>query len=377
VITEAVASPAERSEHKAPSFSSERQNLAGMLEKKSRWRKEWNYRFFVMRHDRIDYYLSPPTLMEDEDTSSRKGSIPLAEAVATRDEAGRPYCISVGSELLSCQSLIEQGRWLDTINAASVVLARSRLPPEKDMLATDLTASRLMLLPLDTSGDMIPLHWHKMYSVSVSGRQSSATLLFVSSGMQAACQLPLFDSPAGSSPRARISLLTEVEHESSCRLNLCFRVHENDIKAASETQRLSSLAMGVCVLAIALLMGNSTRLALCAIVAVCALLLYEAQLSPHLPQRHIKFSVEKVESASLVPVLATEPRWVGKWRLDKSCSDSYSPILQDMGVNFVLRRLVEAATPTLTFSVDPTHLTIHLKIWVLAEVPSFTRALSP
>merc|ERR1719188_1200454 len=101
--------------------------LAGMLEKQKRWRKEWCYRFFILRSNRIDYFLKPPAIVDEEDTSDPpRGSIHLHRGVwfSALEEPGRPYCVRVGEELLSCNSRAEQQRWLEAVETIS-----SSLPP--------------------------------------------------------------------------------------------------------------------------------------------------------------------------------------------------------------------------------------------------------
>ena len=55
--------------------------LAGTLEKKSLWRKEWNERFCVVRRTCIDYFLETPAIVDDESSaSSKRGTISLFDA---------------------------------------------------------------------------------------------------------------------------------------------------------------------------------------------------------------------------------------------------------------------------------------------------------
>ena len=57
------------------------------------------------------------------------------------------------------------------------------------------------------------------------------------------------------------------------------------------------------------------------------------------------------------------PRWVGRWKLDRACSEKYEPILADLGVGFIFRKAVDTAKTTLTISTTATHMNFNLQLW--------------
>lgn len=367
------------------------QNLAGMLEKKSRWRMEWEFRFFVMRQDRIDYYLTPPALMEDEGAAERRGSIPLSQATAVQDE-GRPYCITVGSEIIACQSLAEQQRWVEAMNTAAVALAKANASAENPeaALVSNLAASKLLLLPLGASEDVRSVKWREQVSTTVAGSDGMVTVLFLEVGhtkhadgssftssrsensrglAQAVCRLSLADMPAGATSSAPVRLLGDVGHDAGIGsgITLGVRVHSNELQAAKVFSSLLPVTTCICVLAIALLLAGSTRIAAGAIAVVGVMQLLEVRRTRAAPPRNVAFSIEQVQRTSVPAFLSTTPAWVGKWKLDKTCSEPYAPILEDLGVGYVLRKAVDAANTSLIVSISPTHVTIQLKIWVTVE----------
>jgi len=292
--------------------------------------------------------------------------------------------MSINNELLCCKTFAERQRWLETINAASSALQRSRGLPDKQILTESLMAANLLLIPPGASEELVPMQWRKRSSVSVAGSQSSATLLFVDGGSsrgggasglpagatQALCRLPLYDWAAGTLSNAPVQLLGDTSQESSRDLNLCVTIHSNELEEADERSSYMSWVIGISVLAVASLLSSNTQLASFAFIVAYALLFHEARRAPPPPPRRlIKFSAEKVESgttATLGPLLTT-PGWVGQWRLDKSCSEPYAPILEDLGVNFILRKAADAANSVMTITTTATHLTVVLKIWVTVE----------
>lgn len=103
----------------------------------------------------------------------------------------------------------------------------------------------------------------------------------------------------------------------------------------------------------------------------CVLLYMQAHKAAAAPpKRQVTFSAQRLEEASsaLGSALASAaPRWVGRWKLDKTCSQLYAPILEDMGVHYLIRKAADAANSILTITTDQRNVNIHLKIWVSVE----------
>jgi hypothetical protein len=186
-------------------------------------------------------------------------------------------------------------------------------------------------------------------------------LLLLEGNAQAVCRLSLFDLPAGWSGSFPLHMVGNDEITSG-QFALDIRVHSNDIKADETKTKQWTLILCIGVAAIALLVAQNTWLALFALAAVCALVFKVASCPT---QRHVAFSVDRVENCNVSEVQS--PRWVGKWRLDKVHSEPYAPILEDLGVNYLLRKAADAANSVLTISTSPTHVTINIKLWVTLE----------
>mmetsp|Transcript_38891 Transcript_38891/g.77180 ORF Transcript_38891/g.77180 Transcript_38891/m.77180 type:complete len:370 (+) Transcript_38891:95-1204(+) len=80
---------------------------------------------------------------------------------------------------------------------------------------------------------------------------------------------------------------------------------------------------------------------------------------------------ETDQAANLTPIevqpavediLGTVPDWVGSWKLDKSCSEPYGPIMESMGVGWISRKAVDAASSMMIFSVNATHVRLEVKM---------------
>merc|ERR1712094_18311 len=126
---------------------------------------------------------------------------------------------------------------------------------------------------------------------------------------------------------------------------------------------------------------------LCVIFAIAALSAFQCSCLPEPPQRKVKFSVECVAMAT-APIVASPTtsltpsptpssslglapnstqRWVGKWALDKSCSQKYEPIMADLGVSWVLRKAADSANSTMDISTTASHVKIVAKVYVTLE----------
>jgi len=339
--------------------------LAGTLEKRARWRKEWRARFCVMRQDRIDYFMQPPAIVDDENSERARGSIPLCEAVAT-EEPGRPHCIRVGDVLLSCASQAEQQRWLKTILAAAGVDS-SRPPPRPHATSDEVEEPALVLLP--PGGPARELQWREPWSVLLASADSAAVVLLQdgcgTGGCTWACRLQVFGAAVGETSFPAEPLGRSAAGQRG------LRVQVRDSEPAA-TAGLPVPAGSCLCLAAAVLAAGSVALAALLLAAMAVLLAALPQkLLPPPAQRRITLSIEGLEDNSATapaPTLAVAaPLWAGRWRLDKACSEKYEPILADMGVNYLLRKAADAVKSALIISVTETHVTIHVKTLVAVE----------
>eukprot|EP00930_Biecheleria_cincta_P069158 TRINITY_DN56934_c0_g1_i1.p1 TRINITY_DN56934_c0_g1~~TRINITY_DN56934_c0_g1_i1.p1 ORF type:complete len:554 (-),score=104.19 TRINITY_DN56934_c0_g1_i1:9-1670(-) len=348
---------------------------AGILEKQGQWRKEWACRFFVMREDRIDYFLNPPEVMSEENIEQRRGFIPVSQASPLAEDQ-RPYCIRIGNELLSCTSAAEQRAWISTINAAVAAKAQAARPRAEfrklpEAQKSPLEATQLVLVEPDQQPRTI--NWNEVLSVDLPTPQSSVTILFLAcqehgsaaSGAQAMCQVPLHQVQYG---RAVFPIqLLSGEPIANSDQNLRIQVSSNSLVTAKAEQSL--LPFAACVLAAALLLAGSSHAALLCVVLIAGLLLREAWAAPlSMGRRQVSIVLSGVEGSTLQVAghtrAAQQPRWVGQWRLDKSCSESYDPVLADLGVSWPIRKAADAANSVMTISLTPTSVKVHIKIWV-------------
>jgi len=186
------------------------------LEKQSRWRKEWSERFFVMDEDCIRYFVSPPAFLEDTAEESR-GTLYLAGLVAeAAQDAGRPYCIRLGRDLLSCKTEPEQRRWLQAINAAAGAgdtqhTGREPVLQRKSSVSSADKEPNLFLVHPDGHHQVVS--WRQPVSVHLA--PSSCALMLIldasiensSSASQALCRLPLSKYQPGTSASFPVEFL--------------------------------------------------------------------------------------------------------------------------------------------------------------------------
>lgn len=59
------------------------------------------------------------------------------------------------------------------------------------------------------------------------------------------------------------------------------------------------------------------------------------------------------------------PLWVGKWKLDKSCSELFEPILSSLGVNYLLRKAADMSSSTMSISLSTTHIKCQVDSFVV------------
>jgi len=149
---------------------------------------------------------------------------------------------------------------------------------------------------------------------------------------------------------------------------LSVRVHANEALDAHTSLMRSPVSIVLCVV-FALLASGGIEMAM--VAAATALALFIMRPDPAHPRRQIAFSVERLDIGSAPDpaalVISQNPRWVGRWRLDKSCSEKYDPILADMGVNYVLRKAADSIKSVLIISISAFHVTILVKTLVTVE----------
>jgi len=389
--------------------------LAGTLEKQSKWRKEWVPRFMVLHADRVDYYLSAPAIVDGDNIQGRRGFFPVLEVCAV-EELGRPHCISVGGELLSCHSEAEQQRWLEQLTIAagntqgtqgrpswsspgssfvqvlSLAQSHSPAPAQPPFQASN---HFVVLLP---DGQARELQLHQQTTVELSP-PGILTALLLDEGSAAAaatrafCTMPLCDK--------NVSDFTFPVHQlaksaATGQWRLGVRVHGHRVLVGSANLR--PVVIGLLSLTLALLCAGNLVVSAIAVIVSAGLLEFE-RLRGHDSQtarQEVTFSVETVHALPVsAPIgrsrtsscdsesgrrlsgsqtsslCATMPAWVGNWRLDKTCSERYDDILADLGVNFMLRKLADAANSEMIITLTATHVVIHVKIWVSVwdEVP--------
>lgn len=273
----------------------------------------------------------------------------------------------MGPDLLSCKTLADQQRWLEAITTACARIAdAARAQPEAEARPLP-SVTKLLLLP--AQGAPMPLEWKREYSLPLL---PAVPLLLMDTERGGAYGLALLEVPerpgATSLP---LKSLQEARPEMPWEL----RVQVHRWEPVQDLLYLRPLlpTLGCLALAIALLLAGLWKCALLALCASGGLSCRIRQASP--PKQAIAFSVEGLEPVEDVskddisPLVkpSTAPRWLGKWQLDKSCSQPYEPILADLTVNFVLRKAADAANSVLTLSMDDTAVTVHVKIFVSVE----------
>jgi hypothetical protein len=393
--------------------------LAGTLEKQSKWRKEWVPRFMVLHADRVDYYLSPPAIVDGDHVQGRRGFFPVFDVYAL-EEAGRPHCISVGGELLSCHSEVEQQRWLEQLTIAAgntqqtqstpgrlswsspgssfvqvLSHAQSHSPPPA-VPSIQATNRFVVLLP---DGQTRELQLHQQTTVELSPPGILTALLLdegsaSTAGTRAFCTMPLGDKNVSD---LTFPVRPLAKSASTGQWQVGVRFHGHRLIPVSANLRL--VVIGLLSLTLAFLCAGNLLGAAVVVVLSAGMLLLE-RFRGHESQRarqEVTFSMESVEALSIpAPIgrsrtsscesesgrrlsgstavpssCATMPAWVGDWRLDKTCSESYSGILADLGVNYMLRKLADAATSEMIITLTATHVVLHIKVWVSVwdEVP--------
>mmetsp|Transcript_55870 Transcript_55870/g.104829 ORF Transcript_55870/g.104829 Transcript_55870/m.104829 type:complete len:469 (-) Transcript_55870:35-1441(-) len=378
-----------------------RHRLAGVLEKQSRWRKEWCDRFCILEEDFINYFVKPPAILSDDAAREEvKGRIPLAGLLAEpMEEPGRPYCIRLGRDILSCKTQAEQQKWLQAIRAATRIdghlqghrddAACHDAVPMRVSGAHNMTRSNPPstghcngqeepeLILLDPEGPQKALAWRE--AVSVRLVPGSAVLVLIldhamarngsSSHPQALCRLALQHCQPGSHVFKVESLGRGGAGTCASEITLRVQVLSSSTPQAGKYSASYYSAFGaVCLLA-------WCYSALFYAVAGLPLVLYWFQSLQRL--QHVTFQAEKLVRAEhpspQAEVIRTDvhqeapPRYSGQWLLDKSCSEKYEPILKDMGVNYLIRKAADAKTSVLIISKSATHVNFVVKNLVTVE----------
>lgn len=358
----------------------DRQRLAGMLEKQSRWRKEWSERFFVMEEDCIRYFVSPPAFLEDNTEESR-GTLQLAGLIAeATQDPGRPYCIRVGRDLLSCKTEPEQRRWLQAINAAAgafdVNAGREPVQRQRSVASVDDKEPDLFLMHADGRHQVVG--WRQPVTLQLAAPSSCALILILDAspseqsgrGLQALCRLPLQSCQPRTSASFPVEFLGAGE---AMEKSLSVQVLETS--AVKTSFQMLPLILGVVSVVSSVLWLWRLETS-----GIAVALLWNAwHWSQTFPARQITFSVErlvKLDQAprhveTVEPLEAEEnegpPAWSGVWTLDKGCSEKYEHILKDMGVNYLIRKAADAKTSVLVISKSATHVTFIVKNLVTVE----------
>ncbi|CAJ1375505.1 unnamed protein product [Effrenium voratum] len=332
--------------------------LAGMLEKQSRWRKEWSERFFVMDEDCIKYFISPPAFLDDNGEDVR-GKIPLAGLVAeAAQDPGRPYCIRAGRDLLSCKTEAEQQRWLQAINAAGGVEEANQACTKPSRPCAG-KGPGLLLVHADRPHQAVAL------GQPVSVRLASAacaTILIqelpVAGGAQALCRLALQKCKSGCSTSFPVELLGK--GVCSDEWSLSVQVLGNRLQRTAQP-----LLLGVASLLSAWMYFVGVDITGLIVALLWQLVSWMQSAAVH----EVTFSVEQVQllKDSADAQAEAPPRWCGTWVLDKSCSEKYETILKDMGVNYLIRKAADAKTSVMIISKSSSHVTFIVKNLVTVE----------
>lgn len=380
-----------------------RQRIAGMLEKQSRWRKEWCERFFVLEEDFINYFVSPPAILSDDSLRDEiRGRIPLAGVMAEPlQEPGRPYCIRLGRDIVSCKTEPEQQKWLQAIRAAAHVEATCRAGSFASTADHEVARSlngnahqgrdprersgqQAELILLNPEGTQKVLQWREPATVQLSSSRPAMLLVLDQSA-------PSKDRPFG--PTQALCRLAADRCVPGCH-NFPVEPLGRSASGALECQ-----ALRVEILSSSMLhaeMWRSSASSFGAVGAACLLIwwysafvyavaglpliLYSLQSLQR--AQHVTFKAEQLVRAERgsreVPsparspsnngaVREAAPRWSGTWILDKSCSEKYEPILKDMGVNYLIRKAADAKTSVLVISKSATHVNFVVKNLVTVE----------
>jgi len=146
-------------------------------------------------------------------------------------------------------------------------------------------------------------------------------------------------------------VLEQVSSKDAVRATVeqCSQVKANG--SSLSTLPLPALALSMLALAGALLAAQSARSGCCALFITVLLLVIDMKRPASDPPMSTATVVfEPGLSLETVPAHQarnTEPLWIGRWKLDKSCSDPYEPILAELGITYLLRKAIDAKTSTL------------------------------
>merc|ERR1712232_103856 len=136
-----------------------------------------------------------------------------------------------------------------------------------------------------------------------------------------------------------------------CDLRLCVKVHSIECTATDSAASMGWVFHCTMALACAFLVSGTTYSAMVAVLLAWLAFVKNGTTEPKPPRRLVKFSIvgvdNKTQNVALVNISGKVPKWVGRWKLDKSCSEQYGPILADLGVNFLLRKAADAANSEL------------------------------
>lgn len=380
--------------------------LAGILEKCSRWKREWSPRFFILRGDRIDYYLEPP---DDFDEDEPRGTLSLSLA-SPAEEIGRPCCIQVGSVLLSCACPEEQRRWIESINdvygactpatayPSNAAAARRRSTSSNCSFDSEETArlarqvsgpaafepaeASLVLLIGHADGarsEVRPLRWRETVNCSLPTGENCAHVLLMDSagGTQGICRVPLQQS------RTSCCVIQRFSKASRNLEGALEVVVQSCEKSGVAPHNLFLYAYSCLALAAAMAYASASYVVAISVTVSAVLFALDAHgrcstVAKHTRDQATISVVRYVQSYAANPTptpthavrlvsSTSAPLWVGRWLLDKSRSEPYEPILLDMGMNFILRRAIDAKTSVLVLSVGTTHMVINVKTLVTVE----------
>jgi len=372
-----------------------RQRIAGMLEKQSRWRKEWCERFFVLEEDFINYFVSPPAILSDDSLRDEiRGRIPLAGVMAEPlQEPGRPYCIRLGRDIVSCKTEPEQQKWLQAIRAAAHVEATCRtgsfastadheVPRSLNGSAherrkpRECSGQQAELILLNPEGTQKVLQWLEPATVQLSSSRPALLLVLDQPFGQtrALCRLAA-DRCVPGCHNFPVEPLGRSASSDAGECTLRVEILSSSILHA-ELWRSSASSFGALGAACLLIWWYSAF-----VYAVAGLPLMFYSLQSLQRAQHVTFKAEQLvraergsrevpspaRSPSNTALREPAPRWSGTWILDKSCSEKYEPILKDMGVNYLIRKAADAKTSVLVISKSATHVNFVVKNLVTVE----------
>lgn len=355
--------------------------LAGDLEKCSRWKKEWEVRFFVLRQHHLDYYMAPPIDIDE----APRGSIGLKN-LELAEELGRPYCLRIGGHRLSCKSQAEQRRWWEALSQAALSTSSTCGSFSTDSISEALSEhgsawqlrqrgrsntapaaacgalcrdtevlgfpKLLLLLP---EGPPRALPWRERITVPLfRGSQATVMLLDDQGRASSMCQLPPVGKKAGGgefSVALKPLAAAGGKEGKALQDRLVVQIYHPEAEAQGGVWVAASC---VCFLAVWLMAGAVAILAVLNTAAgVAGFSMWTGLWCPSVLRRQLGFSVDRIEHAKGLEVTpALPPLWVGRWKLDRSRSDLMAPILEDMGVNFILRKAADSIKSGLDIKIN-------------------------